>query len=267
MSDNLSQIKKINILGCGWLGFPLAKHLHNRGYEIAGSTTSSTKLPLLQGAGISPFLIDLTTEKSLDSDFFQCDCLIITIPPRGEPRAFERMIKQLSVAIQKHPPEQVIYTSSTSVYPDLDRTVREEDASYDSRSRSGTSLLHIEDILATAIEDRFVALRLGGLWGEDRHPVNHLAGKRNLAGGNHPVNLIHLDDCIGVITEIIQQGIRGIRVNACSPEHPTRKDYYTRVALQYSLEPPTFVDTPNGYKTVSSDLLSSLINYQFKVSL
>ena len=45
---------KISILGCGWLGFPLAKALLSKGLSVKGSTTSSEKLATLEKAGITP---------------------------------------------------------------------------------------------------------------------------------------------------------------------------------------------------------------------
>ena len=51
--------KKISILGCGWLGLPLAKSLLSKSYEVKGSTTSESKIDLLKNAGISPFQIQL----------------------------------------------------------------------------------------------------------------------------------------------------------------------------------------------------------------
>ena len=32
---------KIGVLGCGWLGFPLAKDLIKQGFKVKGSTTVS----------------------------------------------------------------------------------------------------------------------------------------------------------------------------------------------------------------------------------
>ncbi len=50
---------KISILGCGWLGFPLAKALIENDFSVKGSTTSTDKIGLLENAGIAPFLIEL----------------------------------------------------------------------------------------------------------------------------------------------------------------------------------------------------------------
>ena len=51
--------KQISIIGCGWLGLPLAKYLSNEGFVIKGSTTSSKKLELLKTHHIEGFLIHL----------------------------------------------------------------------------------------------------------------------------------------------------------------------------------------------------------------
>ena len=51
-------MKQISILGCGWLGFPLAQQLMCQGFQIKGATTSESKLSVLQNAGISPFLLN-----------------------------------------------------------------------------------------------------------------------------------------------------------------------------------------------------------------
>ncbi|WP_258929290.1 hypothetical protein [Flavobacterium davisii] len=40
--------QKISLLGCGWLGLPLAESLIKKGYEIKGSTTNLDKIPLLK---------------------------------------------------------------------------------------------------------------------------------------------------------------------------------------------------------------------------
>ena len=56
-------MKKISILGCGWLGLPLAKSLIEKGFSIKGSTTSEEKLQVLQNAGIQPFLISIKFDK------------------------------------------------------------------------------------------------------------------------------------------------------------------------------------------------------------
>jgi 3-hydroxyisobutyrate dehydrogenase-like beta-hydroxyacid dehydrogenase len=52
-------MKQISILGCGWLGFPLAISLVQKGYVVKGSTTSLEKQDLFLKNGILPYAIQL----------------------------------------------------------------------------------------------------------------------------------------------------------------------------------------------------------------
>jgi 3-hydroxyisobutyrate dehydrogenase-like beta-hydroxyacid dehydrogenase len=56
-------MKQISILGCGWLGSPLAKSLLEKGFSVNGSTTSLEKITVLEKAGISAFQINLFEDK------------------------------------------------------------------------------------------------------------------------------------------------------------------------------------------------------------
>ena len=58
--------KKIAILGCGWLGLPLAKSLLSKGYKVKGSTTSESKLEILENAGVLPSKFSWKKTKSLE---------------------------------------------------------------------------------------------------------------------------------------------------------------------------------------------------------
>ena len=58
-------MKQISILGCGWLGLPLAKSLLEKGFSINGSTTSFEKISILDKAGITPFIVSLSAVEVL----------------------------------------------------------------------------------------------------------------------------------------------------------------------------------------------------------
>src|SRR5574343_621841 len=67
--------EKIAILGCGWLGLPLAKSLLSKGYEVKGSTTSESKLVILKNAVSSPSvysdsfpIVEITEETTPNPD-------------------------------------------------------------------------------------------------------------------------------------------------------------------------------------------------------
>ena len=102
----------IRILGCGWLGLPLAARLVQKGHQVKGSTTSEQKMAVIKSAGIIPYLIKLTESEPQLSDFLNADILIITIPLK-QISPFDNLIKKLPSTIK------VIYTSSTGVYLSL----------------------------------------------------------------------------------------------------------------------------------------------------
>jgi 3-hydroxyisobutyrate dehydrogenase-like beta-hydroxyacid dehydrogenase len=56
-------MKKLAIIGCGWLGIPLAKSLVRNGYLVNGSTTSFEKLIVLETEKINAFQIALSANE------------------------------------------------------------------------------------------------------------------------------------------------------------------------------------------------------------
>ena len=46
-------MSKISILGCGWLGLPLAKSLLKKKHELKTSTTSPEKMEKLENLGLN----------------------------------------------------------------------------------------------------------------------------------------------------------------------------------------------------------------------
>ena len=109
-------------------------------------------------------------------------------------------------------------------------------------------------------------LRFCGLFGPDRNPGRFLVGKI-LPGssGQVPVNMIHLDDCIAIITEILEQNVWGEVFNACADEHPAKEEFYGEAARQLNFDPPKFAATAaDAYKVVDSTKLRRMLNYRFK---
>ena len=104
-------MKNISILGCGWLGEPLAISLLESGYSVKGSTTTESKLATLEASQIEAYLIDIAEFEDYDA-FLNTDILIIAITSK-DIDGFESLIAQIEdSSIQK-----VIFISSTSVYP------------------------------------------------------------------------------------------------------------------------------------------------------
>ncbi len=267
---------QISILGCGWLGLPLAKAFLKEDFSVKGSTTSAEKLATLENAGIQSFLLALDSKTVPDvfTDFLTgSETLIIAIPPklRGKNKdysdthnnSFVQKIKNLLPFIQNSTVENLLFISSTAVYGEATAVV-DENSIPAPVTESGKQLLEIEQLLLANTHFKTTILRFGGLIGEDRNPARFLAGKENVANPEAPVNLIHLEDCIGIILKIIATNTWNTTLNAVTPFHPSRASYYTEKALEENLIPPTFNhDIPSIGKTILSDYLIEKLNYTF----
>ncbi|MBF0586911.1 SDR family oxidoreductase [Prosthecochloris sp. N3] len=264
------QNTRISILGCGWLGLPLGSFLASQGYPVKGSTMSADRFSELRDAGIEPFMISLSP--SLEGDdvdgFLQSDILVINIPPERRPDIEEYHQKQfasLMPALVSSPVSRVVFVSSTSVYPALERSVTEQDA-IDPEASSGKALLAVERMLMGQSSFKTTVLRFCGLIGYDRDPSVMLRRLDSLANADQPVNLVHRDDCIGIIHEVIVQEAWGEVFNACSPGHPLRRDYYRRAAERAGLPlPPDAGDSPRSWKIIDSSKLERQLGYRFRV--
>ncbi|TDE06031.1 SDR family oxidoreductase [Flavobacterium sandaracinum] len=260
---------KISILGCGWLGLPLAKAALKKGFLVSGSTTSTDKLAVLDKAAIAPFLITLSENKTSGNptDFLEnATILIIDVPPklRGpEQENYVSKIRNIVPFIEKSSIENVLFISSTSVYNDDESFVTEETIPKPD-TESGKQLLETEQLLQNNSHFKTTVLRFGGLIGEDRHPVKFLAGRENLDNPNAPINLIHQEDCIGIILKIIANNAWDETFNAVAPAHPARELYYTQKARDLNLALPKFNSERNSVgKIILSARLETVLKYIF----
>lgn len=266
--------KVIGVIGCGWLGLPLAKSLVKKGYKVKGTTTSKEKLETLSTADIAPFLVHLS-ENEINGDILEflngTDTLVVNIPPKlrgkGPKENYVRKIELLIAKIATSAVRKVLFVSSTSVYGDDQGEVDEETIPKPT-SEAGRQLLETEQLLRENTHFESTIIRFAGLIGPDRHPIHMLSGRTNLSGGNAPVNLIHLEDCIGIITSIIQNNLWGETINGVYPAHPTKKSYYTQKALEKGLNPPVYItnDVKNPKIINSCNLFITKI-YVFSTSI
>lgn len=259
--------RTVSILGCGWLGVPLGRFLADRGFMVKGSVTNTDKFDSLKTAGILPFrvMIDESGIETDNASFFETDVLIISIPPRrieGIERIFPAQIAQLIPVILKYEIRKVIFISSTSVYPENRQKAKETDVLSPDKA-SGKALVVAENLLRNLIDFETTIIRFGGLIGADRNPARFLL-KSGVPVANVPVNLIHQDDCIGIIAAIINQELWGETLNACCPEHPMKRDFYGKAAEISGLPLPDISDVDEDYKIVDSSKLKRLLKYKFK---
>ena len=242
----------ISILGCGWLGKPLAISFINEGYAVKGSTTSEEKLELLEMNGIEPYIVDISDFEEYDS-FLNSDILIIAITSK-DVDGFESLIAQ----IQESSIQKVIFISSTSVYGKLNKVMTEEDAVLK------LPLTEIENLFRENTFFETTIIRFAGLFGDERQPANWFKNGKKIPQPKGFVNMIHKDDCIEIIQEIIAQNCWNETFNACSNHHPTRREFYTLAKLNNDFEVPKFEENEvYEWKIISSKKIQEVLDYTF----
>lgn len=251
--------KTVSILGCGWLGLPLATKLIASDYLVKGSTTRSEKLEMLQSLNIEAY--DLELPGLIPDDFLASDILFINVPPglrrKGESFHLEQinsMIDQIDFSSF----QQVIYINSTAVYPSVNTTCKESDA-------DPNHILMRTETQLRACCPSILVLRAAGLVGSDRPIVNMLTG-RTFKNGNLPTNLIFKDDIVNICFEAIQQGLTHDVINCACDTHPSKKELYTHWSDLLEITPPHYQDsaTEEAFKIISNEKLKTALSYQLK---
>ena len=91
----MDKSKSVSIIGCGWLGLPLAEFLVQQGFHVRGSTTRAEKLKPLEEKGIEAFQItagetleDVIKKAVFDYESFgNCFLEMVKTTKKGEPKA------------------------------------------------------------------------------------------------------------------------------------------------------------------------------------
>lgn len=241
---------KIAIIGCGWLGLPLAKKLIKENFIVKGSTTSKEKISVLKAEKIEPFLIDLNKnfdKEILNSFLKNINVLIINIPPKIRKEKtinYYNKIQKITSNDLIKKVNNIIFISSTSVYGSKQGKINSQTIPLPD-TINGKEILKTEKLIENKNN---TIIRFGGLINESRNPLNYLIKKPEILNPDAPINYIHLEDCIGIIFSIIKNNKWGEIYLGVAPFHPTKKNYYDNLCEK------------KGVKKLNFSLLKTLIN-------
>ncbi len=222
------------------------------GNSVKASTTSESRLAELTPIKADPFTIDIGKLQNNIQTFLQANVLIINIPSDD----FSNLIKE----IEKSEIDKVLFVSSTSVYENNNKTISEQDG-----AESITSpLFTIENLFRNNGKFKTTIVRFGGLIGYSRNPGKFFSSGRPVHNPDSNVNLIHRDDCIKIISQIVEQDIWGEAFNCCADTHPTKREFYTKTAKSIGVPPPEFVNADSiSFKIISNQKVKQILNYEF----
>ena len=255
----------VSIVGAGWLGLPLAIRL-NSFFTTLVSCSTEKKVSALKKQGLNARCMTVSESGNIsanfDSDaFFLSDIVIITLPFRryfSDPRCYEYQMEAILSRISLT--SKIVFTSSTSVYPDDSGYISESDHFYPKTLRQFT----LKAVEEKVISREGIVLRLAGLYGPNREIGRFFSHRKLHRHPDSPVNLIHLDDVIGIIVGLIQKNLSSSIYNLVSDFHPTRQELYSYYAKKYGGCAPEFsLSAPIGNKIISNTRIKDMLGYMF----
>lgn len=243
-------MKKLGIIGCGWLGNHIAEHLSDR-YEIYTTTTTESKLESFRAKGYHATLVKFPDEADAKMEVWEIapelDALIIAVPFSGLrgskiPMTGKRQNLLRFIGDFKG---QVFYTSSTGVYPDTEKEFTEDDLP--------ATEMESENFILEKFPQANI-LRLGGLMGGERLLKNY-----NISNLDQLVNHIHYADICSVIEKMLDKHSESKVYNVVAPVHPDKEEV---INAQKGL-PYTGTRTDKG-RIISPEKLISELDFTFQ---
>jgi nucleoside-diphosphate-sugar epimerase len=236
-------MKKVSIIGLGWLGEAAALLLQRQGHLVLGSSTRPQKVELLREKGVDAihFALDPDPKGTAYHRLFDSEILIVTLPPRsrhGDGEAYLQQLASLRALVAHSAVKQVIFISSTGVYPNENKAVPYTETEQLTENNVGNAILYrAEQLMANSSSYALTILRMGGLMGADRIPGSYFSGKEEVVGHTR-VNFIHQLDAARMIAWVVDQGLWNQTFNGVAPEHPLRREVYTKNASALGILPP-----------------------------
>jgi nucleoside-diphosphate-sugar epimerase len=273
---------RVLILGCGYVGVPLGAHLVREGHEVYGVRRSASAVEKLEAAGIRPVIADITCVEQLDRLPRYCEWVVnLVSSTHGGAEEYRQVyfegtgnvLEWLGAA----PPRKYIYSSSTGVYGQNDGTSVDETSAAEPSNETGKVLVATERLLLEAFSKKHfpaVILRVAGIYGPDRLYFlrQFLSAETTIAGsGERVMNMIHLEDLVGIICTALESAPPGEVYNVVDDQPVQQLDFYRWLSSTLGRQMPPFSGEeqanrkrPLTNKKVSNRKLRAELGYKFK---
>jgi hypothetical protein len=243
-------MKKLGIIGCGWLGNHIAEKLSDR-YEIFATTTSQSKLEDFASKGYHTTLVDFPDDLSETMTEWemapQLDSIIITVPFSGI-RGAQVSMKERQENLLRFLGDykgQLFLMSSTGVYPETEKEFTEDDQPAEN--------VPSESFITGRFPQANV-LRLAGLMGDQRLLKNY-----NISGLDLLVNHIHYADICSVVEKMLDNQSQSKVYNVVAPVHPNKEE-----VINAQKDLPYEGERTNTGRTISPAKLISDLDFEFQ---
>lgn len=209
---------KILIVGAGDIGGQLAIKLAQSGHDVWAMRRSDIEI----GNNVQAIQGDVSDPETLLDMPSDIEILVYTVASpvfsqEGYHKYYYRGIRHVLHALkaQGQTPKHTFFTSSSSVYHQMDASWVDEDSATDPISFAGKELLLAEAALAKGYIPA-TSVRFPGIYGPGR---NRMIEQARQGGHCDPApevwtNRIHRDDCVGVLEFLIEKVLAGEKVKS-----------------------------------------------------
>ena len=237
---NLAYMKTCFIAGCGFVGLATARLLHTRGWSVIGATHSRESATALASEPFSVVACDITDRAAL-AQIPPVDAVIhCASSGRGGVEQYRAVYLEGARALEDTlTPQQLIFTSSTSVYAQTDGSIVTEESASEPDRETGRVLRETEDFV---VAHGGCVARLAGIYGPARSVLlkKFFSGEAVIEGdGERVINQVHRDDIASALVHLLEANARGI-FNVSDDEPMTQHAVYEWLAERFAKPlPPT----------------------------
>ena len=248
--------RSLLIVGCGYVGQPVARHWLTAGGRVAAVTRGGDSTGKLRELGIEPIESDWLSANS--NWGFDAQCVLVAVPHRADERFnAETHVVGLANLLQRMPNlQRLVVLSTTGVYNQNDgQWVDEQSPTHPQRIGPQIALAAEQWLQAHVDPQRFTSLRLAGIYGPGRVPLlTKLQSQEPLPVSEGFLNLVHLDDIVPTIVTLLSQPAPS-SLYVLSDGHPVaRRQFYLDAANIFSTPTPQFTEVqPDSSRAARSE--------------
>lgn len=237
------------IIGCGYLGMPLARLWVEKGHQVFATTRGGPgREEAVAGLGAEPVMFDVVQGGELPE-------VSVVVTAVGLDRAAGFSMAQVYVdglrnviRAFKIPPSRWLHVSSTSVYAQDDGEWVDEESAATGGDTSGKVVLEAERLLLAEVPSATV-LRFGGIYGPGRLLKAKAIRSGEVLSGDPSrwLNLIHQADGVRILDRLAwTQSIEGKTFNVVDREPVARGYFYRELAGILGCPEPAWKSTSPG---------------------
>jgi nucleoside-diphosphate-sugar epimerase len=187
---------RVLIAGCGYVGSAAARLFAEEGWEVIGWTRSGQSAEPPGESAISLSAVDITDLETVRRNSFQADVVVHSASSGADSylHVYRDGAANLAACF---PNARIIFTSSTSVYPQRDGSSVTEDSPAEPAFENAQILRQAEKII---LDHDGIVLRVAGIYGPGRSFLLRSVMNGTSVISDRFVNQVHRDDVASAIS-------------------------------------------------------------------